>query len=396
MPEGQLNSKESGKEGEFRAANVTIVSLSHFIHDVYPAFLPAILPIIIGRLDISFALSGFLVFLLRMPTLFNPFIGLLADRFNLRYFIIFTPAATAIAMSLTPIADSYLMLCFLLVLAGISSALYHVPSPVMIRQLSGKKIGTGMSFFMVGGELARTIGPIMIIFAIQTFGVEASPVVVVFGLIVSALLYKRIKNISIKEKFQKKSRGFEPLVKAFKTSRKLFILIMGIGLGRAFIMASMTTFLPTFMTSRGFEIFLAGSALSILELAGAAGALSSGTISDKIGRRKTLVILTALLPIFMIFFILSSGWWMLPFLILLGLLLFSLTPITLAIVQRNETEYPASANSIYMTINFVTSSGVMVFFGWIADFTGLELAYQIAAGISTISFIFAILMPKNA
>jgi len=59
--------------------------------------------------------------------------------------------------------------------------------------------------------------------------------------------------------------------------------IAGILLARGFMLAALTTFLPTFLASEGASLQQAGGALSILELAGAAGVLTSGTVSDRLG-----------------------------------------------------------------------------------------------------------------
>ena len=112
-------------------------------------------------------------------------------------------AITAIAMSFVPNVSSEIILCILLLIAGISSAIYHIPAPVMVRHLSGNKIGRGMSFFMLGGELARTTGPIIILSAIGYFGVEGSYKVLFIGLIVSVyLFFKILKYITIRGLFE--------------------------------------------------------------------------------------------------------------------------------------------------------------------------------------------------
>ena len=58
------------------------------------------------------------------------------------------------------------IIALLLVLAGFSSAALHAVGPVMVGNTSGLRLGRGMSFWMVGGELGRTLGPILIVSAI--------------------------------------------------------------------------------------------------------------------------------------------------------------------------------------------------------------------------------------
>ncbi|MCB9503725.1 MAG: MFS transporter [Deferribacteres bacterium] len=103
-------------------------------------------------------------------SLFNPFIGLLADKMCVKYIVIWTPGFTALFMSLVGLSPSYLILFILLFVSGISSTLFHVPAPVMIKHLSAEKTGAGMSYFMFGGELARTLGPLIITAAMSLWG----------------------------------------------------------------------------------------------------------------------------------------------------------------------------------------------------------------------------------
>ena len=142
----------------FHTRHVTAVSAAHFIHDVYSSFLAPLLPLLIDKLSISYAFAGLFVFCQRVPSLFNVVIGIHLNRLKIRYFVIFTPAVTATCMSLLGLSPHYAMVMILLFIMGISASFFHVPGPVMIKRFSGNKIGRGMAFYMVGGEIARTIG----------------------------------------------------------------------------------------------------------------------------------------------------------------------------------------------------------------------------------------------
>ncbi|NQT65143.1 MAG: MFS transporter, partial [FCB group bacterium] len=121
---------------KFQFGNVLTVSFAHLSHDIYSSFLAPLLPLLISKLDISLSMAGFLDVTRKLPSLFNPLVGLIADRVCVRYFIIITPAITGIAMSLLGVAPSYPILLILLFIAGISNTLFHVPSPVMIKHVS--------------------------------------------------------------------------------------------------------------------------------------------------------------------------------------------------------------------------------------------------------------------
>ena len=140
----------------FQTSGVAIISFAHAVHDSYTAFLSTLLPLLIERLSITNTFAGFLSIIMRLPSLFQPVIGHLADRKNLRLLIVLTPAITGAAMSLLGVANSQGFVIFLLVIAGASSAALHAIGPVVGSTFSGDRLGKGMSFWMVGGELGRT------------------------------------------------------------------------------------------------------------------------------------------------------------------------------------------------------------------------------------------------
>lgn len=147
----------------FQKGKVVSISIAHFVHDSYTSFLAPALPLIIEKLGISYGMTGLLAVIQRIPSLFNPFIGIIAERPVMRYMVIFSPALTALSMSLIGIAPGYIFLAIVLFFSGLSSTLWHIPTPVMVKQFSGTRTGKGMSYYMVGGELARTAGPLIIL-----------------------------------------------------------------------------------------------------------------------------------------------------------------------------------------------------------------------------------------
>ncbi len=365
------------QKSTFQTGNVIIISFAHMVHDVYSSFLSPILPLLIDKLGISYGMVGLLVVFQRIPSLLNPIVGILAERMSLRYLVIIAPAITTISMSLLGVAPNYWVLVLLLLIMGIGSTLFHVPAPVMIRQVSGNQTGKGMSFFMLGGELARTLGPITILGAVSWWGLEGSYKLIPLGLFCSGMLFFKFKNI----KFQKPSVEKQNSVKIWSTLRQyssIFLLISGITFFRGTLRNALITFLPTFMHEGGSSLWMAGIYLSIFQFAGAGGTLFSGIISDKIGRRATLVIAALAIPVFMLIFMQTSGIFQIATLIILGFFMFAFGPVLLAIFQDLDSEYPAFVNSIYMTLNFMINSLTTLMIGIMGDKLGLEHTFRIS------------------
>ena len=128
-------------EKGFQKGKVYSISAVHFVHDCYTSILAPALPLIIDKLGISYGMTGLLAVIQRIPSLMNPLIGILAERPGMRYMAVFSPALTAVFMSLIGVAPGYVFLAVILFFSGLSSTLWHIPSPVMIRGLSPGKSG---------------------------------------------------------------------------------------------------------------------------------------------------------------------------------------------------------------------------------------------------------------
>ena len=75
---------------KFQTGNVLTISFGHLMHDTYTAFLAPLLPLLISKLGLSLSMAGLLDVIRKIPSLFNPFIGLLADKICVKYIVIYT------------------------------------------------------------------------------------------------------------------------------------------------------------------------------------------------------------------------------------------------------------------------------------------------------------------
>ena len=374
----------------FQWDNVILISLAHLFHDTFSAFLAPVLPLIIEKLSISLTMSSFLNIAQRAPSLLNPYIGYISDKLKIRYLIIIAPALTATIMSLIGLAPTYTVLVLMLFAMGIGSSLFHVPSPVMIKKVSGSKPGMGMSFYMLGGELARTLGPLTILTAISFWTFEGTWRLIPLVIVLTILLWAKIRNISIQEEFKHNKTKTTPF-SSLRKHKSFFIAISFFILFTSVLKSGISFFLPKYIIDQGNSLWVGGIALSIFQLSGALGTFLSGTISDFLGRRKTLLLSTITTPVLMyLFVVFSNSYIALPILILLGISTFANTPVILTMVTSLSDENTAFINSIYMTISFIIGSVAIVLVGIIGDQLGLANTFKLSAivALGAIPFVF--------
>ncbi len=376
----------------FQTGKVTAISLAHLSHDVFGAFLAPLLPLLIAKLGLSLAAVGLLDVARKAPQLANPAVGWVADRLCLKWFVILAPAVTATSMSLLGLAPSFPVVFGLLLISGFSASAFHVPGPVLIKHYSGASSGRGMSFYMFGGEMARTLGPLLITAAVSWWGLEGSWRVLPIGLAVSLLMFFRLRGL---QPIQRPQRSAQPGPQKERLAGlgRLFVGLAGFLVFRMALKASLTLFLPTYLTGEGRTLWAAGIALSVLQFSGAVGVMGAGWVADRFGHRRTLLIITALTPPLAVALTHWQGVLTIPLLVITGVLIFASSPILLAVVQDTGSRRPAFLNSLFMTLNTVTAGLAALAVGALGDAMGLEATFKLTAWVSVLAVPFVLLLP---
>ncbi len=366
------------KQGVFKSSKVATISSSHFVHDVYSSFLAPLLPLIIDKFGLSLSGASILTLVQRLPSFLSLFIGAVAHKLPWRWIIILAPVITGICGSLIGLTPNTIILGILLITIGFCSASFHVTAPVMIKYFSGKNAGKGMSWYMLGGEAARMLGPIIIVSAVSYWQLAGTWRLIFPALASGLTLYFIIENIP----YQKiASTGPKPINwwSTIREYRYFFIALTLYMLFRSLMKGSLATFLPTYMGLKGSSLMTGAAALSILQGAAAFGSFIMGGISDKIGRFRSLLILAIISPILMLIFVFSGVVIQMILLLLLGIVLYATSPVLLALVLEQGSNQPAMMNAGFTTINFATNALAVIFTGILGDVIGLDLTLQIAA-----------------
>lgn len=373
---GADSSVEQPSAEDFQTGRLATISGGHAVHDTFTAFLPPLLPRFVERMSLSNTAAGLLAFFLQIPSLLQPFIGHLADRTTLRWIVVLGPAVTATAMSLLGWAPGYVVLALLLMVAGVSAAAFHATAPVAVGYLSGNKLGRGMGFWMVGGELGRTLGPLVVVSALAVMSERSMVFLALAGAATSVVLHFRLRDVPLRSRGDGEEVPWRRAVAAMRNTMTVLALLNVL---RSMMMMSVTIFLPLFLTEEGASVWLAGAALSIVEAAGIAGALAGGWLSDHIGRRAVLVFGHIAAPIALLVFLAADGATRIAVLPIIGFTLLAMPPVFMALVQERFAESRALANGVYLSINFSVRSVAAIGYGAFGDAFGLPTAMKIAA-----------------
>jgi FSR family fosmidomycin resistance protein-like MFS transporter len=355
---------------------------SHFFHDVFSSFLPIVLPLLIERLDLSLLAAGGFTLVFRLPTLFSPLIGRLGDARDLGRLAALTPAATAIGMSLLGHAPNYAIVCVLVLVAGTSSAVLHVLGPVFIAREATGGYGRGMGLWMLGGESARTVGPVFAAWCLTAAGARSVLPVIGLGVLISLLLWARSVRATTQPAAatagQAQGQPWGGLLArmapfAFPT------------LARAAMVGTLVSFLPTYLVGTGKSLWDAGLAFSVMQCGGIFGTLLGGWAGDRYGQRR---VLAAAFPVSAAL-ILALGFVAGPLLYfllaLLGVVIFAIAPAIMALLQTAFPKDQGAANGVYTTLNFAATALATLLSGWVADRWGFAMAFQLNAALGIVA-----------
>lgn len=388
-----VNLVQNREADTFQTDVVATVAAAHGAHDTYFSFLPTVLPLLIERFGLSTTQAGLLTAFSQIPNLLQPLIGLLADRKNLKILVVLAPALSGCLITLVGVAPDYSTIALLLLIAGFSTACFHAIAPGMVGARSGKKVGRGMGFFMVGGEFGYGIGPILVVAAISYLTLEGLPWLMTLGILSSMILFFRLRSVSTVR--HQENTASLPLMQVFRELPRVMLPIVSVVFISAFLIANVVNYLPTFMAREGATFSLAGISLSIVEIGGTVGVLLVGLVSDRLGQRNVAIAGTFASVIFSIGFLWTKDWIQLVMLVGIGLTVFLPNPAFLAVIQTQFPNNRSLVNGIYMSTSFILRSLVVVIVGWLADQFGLRPVFLWSAAASLLAIPILFLLPND-
>ena len=366
-----------------------VVSSAHAVHDMYSGFSSPLLPFLIERLSLLKAEAGVFILVYQGISILQPLIGYIGDRTNLRKYALIAPAVTGIFMSLVGIAPTYWMVILFFLIAGISSSTLHATLPALVSSFSGKRVGKGMSIWMIGGELGVMVGPLIITAVITQFSINATPWLMVIGISYSIVLSIVLKDLPYHN--QKTTR--RKSIPAHELAA-ILLPIAAIMIIRSPVRTASMLYLPVFLQENGASVLFSGIVLSLMQGVGLIGTIGGGLLSDKIGYRISIVISLGFSSVMMVAASLTSGILQVIFFCLLNISILMIHPIGMALIQRNFPENRSLANGLYLAILFGINALSSVFTGYMYDTIGGQPTFFWSGVILLLAIPLIFLLPK--
>ena len=156
----------------------------------------------------------------------------------------------------------------------------------MAGYASGALRARGMSYFSVGGNAGFALGPVLVAPVIALFGLGASPLLALPGLLVAvalALELPRLRAIA----GARAAAGADAHAPA---QWGAFARLTTAAVARTVAFFALQAFVPLYAIEHfGLSEAAGGALLAVMLVAGAAGTLIGGRLADRVGRRPVLV-----------------------------------------------------------------------------------------------------------
>ncbi len=368
-----------------------VLTLGHFTIDSYSSFYLPLLPLLVGRLGLNYALVGGLVALGSMSSSFSqPLFGLLSDRLSRPWFVALGPIVAAVFLSAIGGAPTYAALAALLVLGGIGVAAFH-PQAATLAGESTPRRGLAMSTFVTGGTLGWSLGPLFAATTVQLVGLEHTWMAAAPGLVLGGLLLAWLARVPPLTHAQ---RVRPPLSELRPVARPLALLYSAVVM-RSAISSGFATFLPIYFVHERHWSLAAGSAITTAYLvAGAVGGFTGGWLADRFGGRHVVQASFALAaPFYALFFVLPTTPGLVCLIAGYALLQGSL-PVNVVLGQELSPRHASAISSLLMGAAWGIGALLVGPIGLLADHTGLRVALMVLSAFIVPGFACALALPQ--
>lgn len=371
---------------------MAVLSTGHLTTDLAQGSLPALLPFLVTRFDLTYTMVGALVLAATISSsIIQPLFGLWSD---VRGALWLLPAGTAVSglgIASATRAPSYALVLLAVLVSGLGVAAYHPEGSKFASFVSGSRRASGMSLFSVGGNVGFALGPVVASFLVITLGLglDGGVLIAVPGLVVAAVLLGALRYLASFAPDHETGKGRLP---GEDNWRGIGMLLVIVGL-RSLAHMGLFTFVPLYEISRGHSAAYGTRLLAVFLFAGALGTLLGGPLADRYGRRTVLLgSFVVALPA-MLVYVLVGGPAGAIALFLAGMAVIGTFGVTLVMSQEYLPSRVGMASGLSIGLAIGLGGIAAIALGAVADALDLEAAVLATTLGPALCILLTLLLP---
>ena len=366
------------------------LSAGHCATDFANGALPALLPFMVDRFDLSYTLAATLMLAsAASSSLIQPLFGTWSDRRGALWLLPTGVAVAGLGIALAAASPSYWLVLLLVVVSGLGVAAYHPEGSKFAAYASGRRRASGMSLFSIGGNVGYALGPTATTPLVLAFGLTGGLLLAVPTVAVAALLFAVVPFLAtfVPERSLQSASG--------EDRPGALALLLGVIAFRSVAWFGLITFVPLWEVSLGHSKSHGSHLLSLMLLAGGIGTLAAGPIADRLGRRPVLVVSMLLVGPLTVVYVALGGVLGAVALALVGICVISTFGVSMVMAQEYLPRRIGMASGLSIGLSIGLGGIAAVALGAVADSVDLRAAMYAAAAAAVPGFVLAALLPSS-
>jgi MFS family permease len=309
--------------------------------------------------------------------------------------------------ALMSITSNYWMLLVCVTLVGIGNNLWHPAAIPTLAYRYPQRKGLVLSFHGMGGNVGEALAPVVVGALLAWLSWRTVVVInVVPGIVMAVMILLMLGALTTtKDKddeginggtqqwsIKNYMRDFVGLLK-----NKALMLVSCSSAFRTMTQVGLLTFLPVYLAYElGYNPFVVGICLSLLQVAGFIAAPFAGHLSDKMGRKRIVMSSMVLTGIMIIGMALAGkSVLFVVFIALVGFFLYAMRPVLQAWAVESTPKHLAGTGvGMQFGIQAIGASVAPAIFGVIADATDIYTGFYFLAGTIIFANFLVFFMPN--
>ncbi len=376
---------------EIDRRGIAALSAGHFATDFSNGALPALLPFLVTRFDLTYTQVGALMLVSALASsIIQPLFGLWSDRRGALWLLPAGVALAGVGMALAAASPSYSFCILAVTISGIGTAAYHPEGSKFAAYVSGTRRASGMSLFSIGGNLGVALGALSTAPLLLLLGRPGGLLIAVPSLVVAVLLVATLAYL----------RSFEPerrrtLELAGDDRPGALAILLGVVAVRSVGWFGLLTFVPLWAVSLGRSESYGNNLLALMLFTGGVGTLVAGPLADRIGRRPVLVGSLVATPLLTLIFVAVGGALGAAALALVGVCVVGTFGVTGVMSQEYLPSRIGLASGLVIGFSIGLGGIAALALGAVADAVDLETAMYACAVIPALAVVLGLMLPSS-
>ena len=369
----------------------------HLLNDMIQSVIPALYPLLKDSFGFTFAQIGIITLVFQLTSsIFQPFIGLYADRRPQPYSLSLGMCFTLVGLLALAFATNFLLILLSVALIGCGSSVFHPEASRVAQMASGGRKSLAQSIFQVGGNGGSAIGPLLAALIVIPDGQHAVGWFALAALLASFLLARVGYWYSLVLREVKASRRQSGAV-ATSLPRRVVRFALGILVlmifSKYFFNACMTSYFTFYLIEKfGLTVQQSQYCLFAYLAAFAIGTLVGGFLGDRYGRKYVILFsilgaapFTLAMPYLCLFGTLAMA-------IITGLVIASAFSAIVVYATDLMPDKVGMIAGIFFGLMFGLGGIGSAFFGWLADVTSIEFIFHVSTWLPLMGVV-AVFLP---